>query len=99
MRRTDPLPTRKPDKPSDPVAKPTRRKRAESAALPADVLDGAPPAHQVRELRAHYDLTAAAAAELVHVTENAWRKWERGARAMDLAHWELFLIKIGARKP
>lgn len=57
-----------------------------------------PTALQVKEKRAEYDLTAKTAGELVHVTENAWFKYERGARAMDAARWELFLFKIGERR-
>lgn len=76
------------------TASSTRRRTA-----PAPVVtDAGPLARQVRAMRTRYALTAVQAAELVHVTENAWRKWERGARAMDPAHWELFLIKVGARK-
>lgn len=58
----------------------------------------APTPQQVREKRAEYALTAAKAAELVHVTPNAWFKWEGGSRPMDVSRWELFLFKIGERR-
>lgn len=52
-----------------------------------------PTAAMVREQRAAYGLTVKQAAALVHVTDNAWTKWEGAARSMDLAHWELFIRK------
>ena len=33
------------------------------------------------------------AAELVHVTGRAWRRWESGEREISGAAWELYLIK------
>ena len=33
------------------------------------------------------------AAELVHVDGRAWRRWEAGERGINLAAWELYLIK------
>lgn len=62
-------------------------------------LDAPPSGQCVREARTKYDLTAEAAAELVHATANAWWKWEAGTRQMDLARWELFLLKVGERRP
>lgn len=35
------------------------------------------------------------AAMIVHVTDAAWSKWEKGRRPVNLAAWELFLIKTG----
>lgn len=58
-----------------------------------------PTAQRVREARAQYDLSPDEAAELVHVTTNAWYKWEAGTRQMDLARWELFLIKAQEYTP
>lgn len=42
-------------------------------------------------------LTQAAAAKSVHVSTNAWQKWEAGERRMHPAMWELFNLK--ARPP
>ena len=63
-------------------------------AVAADAVT-APEPGQIREKRAEYNLTAKAAGEMVHATANAWWKWERGARTMDAARWELFLYKVG----
>ncbi len=39
------------------------------------------------------DQTQDQAAELVHVTGRAWRRWESGEREISGAAWELYLIK------
>jgi DNA-binding transcriptional regulator YiaG len=68
----------------------------------ADALTQPTPA-DVRATRLKLELTQQAAAERVHRTDSArWREWERdGAtgRVIDLAVWELFLIKSGLRRP
>lgn len=38
-------------------------------------------------------LTAESAGRLVYVTGKMWRRYERGLAPMNLAYWELFLIK------
>lgn len=48
---------------------------------------------KIKEARTKAGLTQAKAAELVHGSESGWRKWEAGDRPMNLAAWELFLIK------
>lgn len=43
--------------------------------------------------------TQKAAAEVVHRKDGArWREWESGRHPVDMAVWELFLIKTGLRK-
>ena len=60
-----------------------------------------PTTADVRAARLAVGLTQAAAAGLVHRTDSArWREWERPGptgRVIDLAVWELFLIKSGLR--
>lgn len=70
---------------------------AQEYAQPVPLIS--PTGQCVRETRARYNLSHEAAAELVHVSSNAWYKWEAGSRQMDLARWELFLIKLGERTP
>jgi len=53
-----------------------------------------PSASDVRRLRERHQLTQAGAADLVHVTVNAWQKWEQGVRKMDRRTWELLLYKL-----
>lgn len=44
-------------------------------------------------------LTQQAAAEAVHRNDSArWREWESGRHPIDMAVWELFLIKTKLRK-
>jgi len=38
-------------------------------------------------------LTQSAAAALLYKTCRAWQQWEAGVRRMDVAYWELFLLK------
>lgn len=55
-----------------------------------------PPAKDViRAMRLKHGLTAFTAARMVYVSASAWQRWESGTRTMDLAHWELFVIKVG----
>ena len=49
---------------------------------------------KIRQARIQSGLTQKAAADLVHVTLNAWQKWESGERPINMAAWELFLIKV-----
>jgi hypothetical protein len=60
-----------------------------------------PTPDQVRAARLQAGHTQAAAAELVHRRDSArWREWERTGptgRIIDLAVWELYLIKSGLR--
>lgn len=53
---------------------------------------------QIEAARATTGMTQKAAAELVHRGDGArWREWASGKHAIDLAVWELFLIKTGLR--
>jgi len=60
-----------------------------------------PAPDQVKAARQVCHLTQAAAAALVHRHDSSrWREWERtgpSGRVIDLAIWELFLIKSGLR--
>lgn len=68
-----------------------RARAASDIALPSPA--------DVRELRERHQLTQVAAGALVHVTGDAWRKWEQGKRAMDRRSWELALYKLGELRP
>lgn len=53
---------------------------------------------EIKEVRKKADLTQQQAAELVHRADGArWREWEGGKYGIDLAVWELFLLKTGLR--
>lgn len=60
-----------------------------------------PTPDDVRAARLHCGQTQAAAAALVYRLDSArWREWERegpSGRTIDLAVWELYLIKSGLR--
>ena len=60
-----------------------------------------PTPDDVRAARLHLGQTQAAAAALVHRPDSSrWREWERDAptgRIIDLAVWELYLVKSGLR--
>lgn len=57
-----------------------------------------PSAAEIKVARARTGLTQRQSAELVHRADGArWREWEGGKYAIDLAVWELFLIKTGLR--
>lgn len=48
---------------------------------------------QVRAARTLAQHSQDEAAQLVHVTGRAWRRWESGEREISGAAWELYLIK------
>jgi DNA-binding transcriptional regulator YiaG len=53
---------------------------------------------EIKEARTRAHLTQLAAATLVHRNDSArWREWESGRVGIDLAVWELFLVKSGLR--
>lgn len=57
-----------------------------------------PTREQIKEIRKLAGLTQQQAAELVHRADGArWREWEGGKYNIDLAVWELFLVKTGLR--
>ena len=63
----------------------------------AKVLQQPTPA-EIKEVRALSSLTQQRAAELVHRADSArWREWEGGKHRIDMAVWELFLVKTRLR--
>lgn len=59
---------------------------------------GKPTTAAIRAAREAAGLTQQQAAELVHVDGRAWRRWESDQsdrRAINLAAWELFLLRTG----
>lgn len=66
----------------------TERQSAEPSAR------GSPPPADIKAARIRAGISQAAAAKLVYKTTRAWELWEGGARRMDPAFWELFLIRI-----
>ena len=54
--------------------------------------------HQIRAARKAANLTQREAADLVHVSVDAWRHWEHGIRPINRTAWELFKILTGDRK-
>lgn len=52
-----------------------------------------PTCEQITQARTNTGLTQSQAADLVHVNLRSWQKWEYGERPINLAAWELFLIK------
>lgn len=55
-----------------------------------------PSAAQIRSARHTSGLTQRGAAALVHLrAPQRWAEYENGARRIDLARWELFLLKTG----
>ncbi len=55
-----------------------------------------PTPDQLRTARRAAGMTQAQAAALVHLTAGSrWAEYEQGKRNIDLARWELFLLKAG----
>jgi len=52
-----------------------------------------PTPDQIKQTRKDAGLTQTAAALLIYKTCRAWQQYEKGDRAMDLALFELFMIK------
>jgi DNA-binding transcriptional regulator YiaG len=53
---------------------------------------------EIKDARVRAHLTQLAAATLVHRNDSArWREWESGRVRIDLAVWELFLLKAELR--
>tara|TARA_R110002020_G_scaffold221935_3_gene430165 strand:- start:746 stop:964 length:219 start_codon:yes stop_codon:yes gene_type:complete len=57
-----------------------------------------PTPKEIRDMRNSIDLTQAQAANLLHVNERHFRRWELGNQTMHLAYWELFTAKIRVLK-
>ena len=54
-----------------------------------------PTASQISDARQQAGLSQQQAAALVHVDIRSWRRWELDERAVNLAAWELFLLRAG----
>ena len=54
-----------------------------------------PTPNQVRAARAAAELSAAAAAKLIHMDGRSWRYYESGERAMHPSMWALFCSRAG----
>lgn len=74
-----------------PPSHPNRSRRALEAARN-------PSPDEVRAAREAAGLTQTQAAQVVHVTLNGWQRWEAGDRPMHPAFWELFRLKLRAKK-
>lgn len=58
-----------------------------------------PSGKDIKTTRTLIKLTQQAAAEVVHRKDSArWREWESGRHDIDMAVWELFLIKTKLRQ-
>ena len=68
---------------------------ASSASTPArdSLATIKPTPDQIRAARTLASHSQDEAAQLVHVTGRAWRRWESGEREISGACWELYLIK------
>lgn len=55
----------------------------------------APSAEQIQAARLKAGLTQSQCAALVHVDLRSWRRWELAERQINLAAWELFLLRTG----
>ena len=54
---------------------------------------------EIKDARERVQLSQQGAAELVHrTTRQRWAEWEAGKHAIDMAVWELFLIKSRLRE-
>jgi hypothetical protein len=57
-----------------------------------------PTSAEIKEVRTLAGFTQQKAAELVHRANGArWREWEGGKHKIDMAVWELFLVKACLR--
>ena len=52
-----------------------------------------PTATQVSAARERAGLSQQQAAELVHVDIRSWRRWELAERGVNMAAWEIFLLR------
>lgn len=52
-----------------------------------------PTPDEIKQARKEAGLTQTQAAELVHAKMRTWQDWEGGKAKINLAAWELFLIK------
>ena len=56
-----------------------------------------PTPQEIKQARLNAGLTQKQCADMVHVNIRSWQKWEGGERPMNLAAWELFLIKSDSK--
>lgn len=56
-------------------------------------------ADDLEALRIAVGHTRAEAAELVHVTDRAWRHWEAGTRGVDQTAAHLYCLLVGVEYP
>lgn len=57
-----------------------------------------PTPEQIKQARMEAGLTQTTAGQLIYKSCRAWQQYEKGDRAMDLALFELFIIKVGVYK-
>lgn len=58
----------------------------------------APAAADVLAARKAAGQTQCEAAATIFVEPRTWQRWEAGAAGMSPGHWELYLIKTGAKR-
>jgi DNA-binding transcriptional regulator YiaG len=51
----------------------------------------------IKQARKDAGLTQSQAADLIYKTWRCWAQWEAGDRRMDLAYYELFMIRCAQR--
>lgn len=57
------------------------------------ILKHPPKPKEIREKRKEKRLSQSASATIIHKTAQSWSDYECGRAQMDLAYWELYLIK------
>jgi DNA-binding XRE family transcriptional regulator len=57
-----------------------------------------PTLDEIIKARKDAGLTQTQAGFLIHKSCRAWQQYEKGDREMDLAYWELFLIKTNTQR-
>ncbi|MBV4524363.1 helix-turn-helix transcriptional regulator [Pseudomonas sp. SWRI74] len=57
--------------------------------------DRQPSPQNIRKARKNRNLSESAAGELIYVSRESWRLYEKGTTKMKLGLWELFLFKTG----
>jgi hypothetical protein len=57
--------------------------------------DRQPTPQNIRKARLNMSLSESAAGELIYVSRESWRLYEKGTTQIKLGLWELFLFKTG----
>lgn len=57
--------------------------------------DRQPTPENIRKARLNQKMSETAAADVIYVSRESWRKYEKGTTDMKLGLWELFLFKTG----